>query len=264
MMISRSAHAIFLGSVLLEPNRWSHGRPAETRLSLWLDQVRDAGFSGIEVWERHWQEASLADRELMRSIGLRYIFNSYAPLSSDAAGSAARELATAAARALRAEGIKFNFSKDPSRFHEELATVRSWAHTLPPGCRLLCECHADTCAEFPEQAALVAAATSPEQVGFILHPFFSNEPARWLSLLGGRIVHWHVQVRDASDVHRFAALADRPEFVADRLAVTRQYLPPDTMTIEFTRGIPEQDRCTEVLLRNAAADRSYLGALLAG
>ncbi len=54
---------IFLGTIVLEPNRWfgvTKDRWGTTVVSDWLDAIHAAGFDGIELWERRDREEAVA------------------------------------------------------------------------------------------------------------------------------------------------------------------------------------------------------------
>ena len=111
---------IYLGTVALEPMRWAAflGAPdggAEaplTQVSALQDRIRDAGFDGIEVWQRHITEAPEA--EVRRIVGHALpvgVFNSY--VSLDEPEEHERFAIAALAAEVGAHGIKFNTGNDP-------------------------------------------------------------------------------------------------------------------------------------------------------
>ena len=60
MTRSTSEAPVLLGTVAIEPNRWTRDVEASSILAVskWFDVVADAGFDGVELWERHATSAS--------------------------------------------------------------------------------------------------------------------------------------------------------------------------------------------------------------
>ena len=44
---------IYIGTILLELNRWGSPKTPTYRVSEWLDRFQEAGFDGMELWEYH-------------------------------------------------------------------------------------------------------------------------------------------------------------------------------------------------------------------
>jgi hypothetical protein len=103
---------IYLGTVLLEANRWAKDRTPTYRVSEWLERIAAAGFDGIELWENHATLADCAERSALRgsTVPIR-VFNSYVPL--DAGGENARRTVAGLVRELNAGAVKFNVSNSP-------------------------------------------------------------------------------------------------------------------------------------------------------
>ncbi len=59
---------IFLGTVLLERNRWAKdGRRSSVQVSDWTQRAHDDGFDGLELWEDHVNLATEDERERLRT-----------------------------------------------------------------------------------------------------------------------------------------------------------------------------------------------------
>ena len=144
---------IYIATVLLEKNRWLDGeRRPSLLVSDWLSRFQDAGFDGIELWQNHALLASPDEIDALRRspVPVR-ILNSYAGCedqSDDERGRSAE-----AARLLLADGMKFNFGREPTRHEEYVRNVQAWRRQLPADFRFLCECHGGTTMEDPKRAS---------------------------------------------------------------------------------------------------------------
>lgn len=244
--------SIYLGTVLLETNRWAKDRMPTYRVSEWLERIAAAGFDGIELWENHATLADSAERSALRgsTVPVR-VFNSYAPL--DAGGENARREVAGLVRELQAGAVKFNVSNSNETLASGLRTAREWA-ALMPGVELLCECHPGTALEDPAVAAR-ALADFPE-IGVIVHPFSCPDLAAWFKHLGQRIRHAHVQVVDAQ--WRRWRLRDQSALVRERLAILCGAGYTGTFTIEFTAGVGVAPEDREALFAAACDDLAFL------
>lgn len=248
----RSSPVIYLGTVLLEANRWAKDRTPTYRVSEWLERIAAAGFDGIELWENHATLADSAELSALHgsTVPVR-IFNSYVPL--DAGGENARRGVAGLVRDLKAGAIKFNVSNSAETMESELRAVREWA-ALMPGVDLLCECHPGTVLEDPADASR-ALAGYPE-IGVIVHPFSCPDLAAWFKHLGPRIRHAHVQMRDPE--WRWLRLRDQAALVHERLAIMRGVGYAGSFTVEFTAGVGVAPEDREALFAAACDDLAFL------
>jgi len=243
---------IYLGSVLLEFNRWAKERLPTFRVSEWADRSAAAGFDGIELWENHYARTDPAERAALQTAQLPVtIFNSYVTLRAD--GETARQRVAAFVCALRAPAVKFNVGADPETLASELRTAREWAAGMP-GVRLLCECHPGTALE--DAAAAAAALADYPEIGVIVHPFSRADLPGWLRHLGPKIRHAHVQVVDAQQRRR--RLCDQPTLARERLAMLREGGFSGSLTIEFTAGVGAAPENREALFAAACDDLAFL------
>lgn len=259
---------VYLGSILLEPNRWPD-RPETTysrlrqlsgiaqgpplvRVSEWLERAKADGFDGVELWENHALLCSDAEfATLCRPALPVAVYSSYFGLEDGDAGR--RNVALAAVRALGATGVKFNFGADSARQAEYLRNLRAWAEQLPDEVRLVCECHGGSLADTPEGAAsLLAELDAPRFQGTVhfVDEYTKRPLADWLQALGPRLGHVHVgRVVE----HGEAA-------VRERLRLLRDHGFAGSFTIEFTTGIDwgKPQPTVETLYANAVADMKRL------
>lgn len=248
---------IYLGTILLEPQRWSGDKMPSYAVSAWQERIAAAGFDGIELWENHYLKADASERELLRDKAAPIaLFNSYAGLEDEHA--AQREVAARSAAELGAGAIKFNAGNDTARFNEYLANAAAWADLLPQSTRLWCECHPGTVLETPQAAARVFDIWDEARFGVMIHPF-TTQPAvlrEWLRLLGPRVQHAHVQIRD--DEGRPTCLDMQSETACAALEILREGGFAGSFTAEFTLGTSTANDQTELLWPNALRDLKFL------
>ena len=244
-----------LASILLEPNRWKPGRPPSIRVSDWSARAAAAGFDGWELFENHYRKADAAERKRIEQGPLPVrIFNTYEPFD-DATRPELQEVADCARR-LGAEGIKFNVGSDPAWRENWRAAIDAF----PAGPRLLCECHPGTALETPDAAAAFARLWPTVPFDVIIHPFLLGPEGivRWLRLLGPRVRHAHVQMRDPADARRFVALADDAPQARECLAALAAGGFRGTFSLEFaapTGGVVDEP---EALFAAARRDLEFL------
>lgn len=252
---------MFLGSILLENNRWKDKRNPLFRLDeSWAARIAAAGFSGIELWEPHYFEAPAESRAAMPSLSCPVrIFNTYTEFAEAGGGELDRLAEAVRAFSSTLIGVKFNFGKDRSTLKTELAALERFAALLPEGVSLLCECHSGTSVEEPEAAAGVFAQLPPDRFGAMVHPFTTPRLEEWFRLLGPRITHLHIQARAGDGTW----LAPRPgrAGVDEGLARLEAAGFSGTATLEFTRGITDGLSPAE-LLAQAEGDRAALASRL--
>lgn len=264
-MIPHGVPTILLGTVAIEPLRWV--RPIlEDRqpidLAAWMDRIADAGFDGIEVWERHLLGVPMTERDQVVNHGLPIVvWNSYVSLDDD--DPTQRAVIGTAATEAGATGIKFNVGNDPTQIDAYAARVAEWLDAIPHTVRLLCECHAGTAiADDPALAArLFERAGGPERVQVIVHTHESDEHLRArFDHYGERISHVHVNFLDGDGLA--PPLAQREQRLVEVVALLRSRGFDGSWTIEFCNGLnTERDRPT-ALIDQAADDLTVLRRIL--
>lgn len=249
---------IYLGTVLLEKNRWVKGERLPTlTVSEWCPRIAAAGFDGLELWQNHALLAGEEERERLRQAPLPVtIFNSYARCEHEAL--AERRQTAALTAFFGAEGVKFNFGRDSGRHEEYCANVRAWRQMLPPGVRFLCECHSGTTMQEPERAAATFDLLGPDGYEVILHGFGGEDAAveRVFAQFGRRITHMHVRLPPPDDAGDRVSTA--------RVALLRRLGFAGSFTIEFTEGVGDAGEDTETLFRHAECDLRRLRQWLKG
>lgn len=243
---------IYLGTVLLEANRWARERTPTYRVSEWLERIAAAGFDGIELWENHVTLADSAERVALLASPLPVaVFNSYVTL--DKGGEKERREVAGLVCDLKASAVKFNVSPSSETLDSELRAAREWA-ALMPGVELLCECHAGTALE--DAAVAARALAGYPEIGVIVHPFSGADLTAWFKHFGSRIRHAHVQVVDAQ--WRRWRLRDRAGEVLEQLTVLRKAGYAGSFTIEFTAGVGVAPEDRDALFTAACDDLEFL------
>jgi sugar phosphate isomerase/epimerase len=260
-----AADTVLLGTVALEPNRWATVDPSGApvaRVSTLLDQIADAGFDGIELWERH-ATTDPGEAEAIRTGPLpTTIWNSY--VSFDDPDPADRVQVADRVRRFGSDAVKFNVGADVALLDRYAERLASWVALLPADAVALCECHAGiSVAEVPEvAAALFEAAGSPDRVQAIVH---THEGAEHLTArfeaYGERITHVHVNHLDPA-TGGAPRLASRAEALTATVAHLRSLGFRGSWTIEFVHGtLTDRDQPAH-LLAQAAEDLRVLRDIL--
>jgi sugar phosphate isomerase/epimerase len=256
---SRFRSPIFIGTIVLERNRWRPGRQPTYRVSDWVERFRKAGFDGMELWENHVRCVDVHEQAAIARSGFpTAVLSSYASL--DASDVAQRDEAVRLALLLGAGAIKFNLGSDPAACGAYLACLHTWRALIPDHVRFLCECHPGTVVDTPEAAKFLIQQLGPDQIEIIIHPFIvpPNMLCQWFDVLGRAITHAHIQLRDEQG--RFIRLDRNLPWVRQALRIMRSYGFDGTFTIEFTEGVGAAHEDPEALFTAAVADLRTLRA----
>lgn len=243
---------VYIATVSLERNRWGSRQPSFA-VSDWLPRFAADGFDGVELWENHFLAADAAEQErLVAAAAPVAIFNSYVGFAD--ADAAARERAAVAIAYLSARAVKYNVGAEATRLAEYRRNLLAWADRLPPGCRLLCECHPGTVLERVADAAAFFADLDPERFAIIVHVAGALDGVGdWFSSFGPRVRHLHMQLRGAETDPAVPANRDRMAGCYDWI---RAQGYDGSASFEFTRGIGRQEQI-EALYANARADMAF-------
>ena len=256
---------VLLGTVAIEPNRWTQEVKASSILAVseWFDVVAHAGFGGVELWERHATSASSEEQQAIIDHALPVsVFNSY--VSLDDPDPAARAAVAGWAARCGSTGIKFNVGKDRDAVGVYADRIAEWVDLLAENCRLLCECHHGiSIAEDPATAAkILAAAGPPERVQAIVHTHEDPEYIRArFDAYGDRITHVHINFLDFTN-----GLAPRLSDVVDELATKVDLLTrlgfEGSWTLEFVEGVRTDNDEAGYLVAQAIEDLAVLRSVL--
>ena len=260
------APAVLLGTAALDPNRWGTlelGAEPTVQLSDWLDAIADAGFAGLELWDKHLTAAS--DAEVAAVLAHRLpvaIFDSSA--SFDDPDPTERDALARWANRTGCARVKFDVGADydlQDAYAERIAAV---VDQLPVTTAVLCECQAGiSLAENPIVAAeIFDAAGSPERVQAIVHTHESSEHLRArFDRYGDRITHVHVNYLDFAD--GAPRLADIQHELHAKVTLLRSLGFTGSWTVEFVAGVLTEADSPDLLMEQAAADLRVLHEVLA-
>jgi len=247
---------IYIGTILLELNRWGSPKTPTYRVSEWLDRFQEAGFDGMELWEYH---ATLAPpEELVLLEASKFpvsVYNTYCDFE-DASESDRRQAAEMITR-FGAGGVKYNIGREPARRDEYIRNLRNWGESLPENCRLLCECHAGTIIQEPSDAAKFFGDLGLDYQ-IIVHCFMQDLVIleEWFSTFGTSVAHAHVQMQGENG--RNARLSKNPAHVKAALHIMREEGYRGSFTLEFTEGTRAPDENMEDLWQAALSDLHFL------
>lgn len=254
--MSQPHERIFLGTVLLERNRWSkENRKPSFLVSDWTQRIADDGFDGLELWEDHALLADEDERERLRTGPAPVsLLNSYAGCERE--DSLARQHTAELATFFDAEGMKFNFGKVPDRLESYIEVVREWSRMFKPGYRMLSENHRGTVTADPELAAHAYARLQGANIGGILHFGSDEETYRTrFGCYGKYITHIHCALSSED-----GPMAE--DDIRQRVSWLRSFGFSGTYAIEFTEGV-RSELPIEGLYRNAVRDFRTLRRCLA-
>ena len=249
--MNRKKERIFLGTVLLERNRWGkEDRSPTFQVSDWTRRIADDGFDGLELWENHVLLADAEERERLRAGPVPVaLLNSYAGCEDE--DLADRQRSAEMANYLGAEGMKYNFGKSSESLDTYIENVKDWYNMFTPGFRMLCECHRGTLTADPDLAKNVFERLGEERSGAIIH--FDNDEEtyrRRFGCYGGCLTHIHCKLSSEDSMMT-------EDEVRRHIAWLREFNFSGTYTIEFTEGV-RGGLSIEDLYRNAVRDLQFL------
>jgi sugar phosphate isomerase/epimerase len=251
--------SFFIGTIALERNRWTPGRQPTYRVSAWIPRFRQAGFDGMELWEKHARWVDPREQVAIAESGFpTAVLSSY--VSLDEPDDTQRAEAVRLARRIGAGAIKFNLGNDPAAYDSYIARLRDWRALIPEHMRLLCECHPGTVVDTPEAARCLVQQLAPGRIDIIIHPFIVPPTmlCRWFDALGRAITHAHIQLRDAQG--RFVRLDRNLPLVQHALQIMRSYGFYGSFTVEFTEGVGVDHEDPDAIFAAAVADLHTLKA----
>ncbi len=252
---------IYIGTILLELNRWVSPKTPTYLVSEWLDRFQEAGFDGMELWEYH---ATLCPPEELAKLEASAfpvaVYNTYCDFSDESRPD--QRAAADMIRRFGAKGVKFNVGKDPALKDMYLQNLRTWGESLPEDCRLLCECHGGTIIEEPAEASKFFGELEGDRWQFIVHCLMSDldRLKEWFSAFGQSITHAHIQITD--ETGKRIRMESDPEHVKSAINIMRGAGYQGSFTLEFTEGTSAPDENMEDLWKAALDDLSFLRSLL--
>jgi sugar phosphate isomerase/epimerase len=245
---------IYIGSVLLEKNRWTEKKVPTFRVSEWVDRFAADGFDGVELWANHAAIASEVERLTSAACPIS-IFSSYVDFT-DAAETERKDTAKNI-KSLNCPRIKYNVGAVPIHWEAYQRNLQRWRDGLPDTATLLCECHPGTVIEEAVDAHRFFDEMGMNGHGIIVHPFSRMDSlVEWFETFGSAIQHAHLQLRDEKD--QFIRFDRQPERVREALRIMKDYGFQGSFTLEFTEGTRQPGENIEDLYRNALRDLACL------
>lgn len=242
---------IYLGTVLLERNRWAKVRTPTVNISEWIPRITDAGFDGLELWQNHALLASNQEKENLANSKLPVkIFNSYARCETELGNE--RIQSAELVNFLSAGGMKYNSGKDQNKHEEYCLNIKNWREILPNNFRFLCECHGGTTLQNHKEAAKELLKVIGNNYEVIIHAFGCDdeEIKNFFKIHGGHITHIHANLSLRANLSE--------SIVQTRVNLLRELGFNGSYTIEFTEGVGAENETVESLFRNAVRDFSLL------
>ena len=249
---------IYIGTVLLEKNRWAEKKTPTLRVGEWLGRFKADGFDGVELWANH--GGGPEEMALMEASPIPIsIFNSYVSFSDT--GEMERSHAVSVSRRLNAPRIKYNVGNDPTLWKTYMENLQAWRAEFSDAVTLLCECHPGTLLEEAAEARRFFDEMGMQGHGIIVHPFNQLDTlGGWFKTFGPSISHAHLQMRD--DDGRIVRFDRHPRKVREALRIMKDHGFQGSFTLEFTEGTGQPDESIEGLYENALCDFSFLKGML--
>lgn len=266
-------HDVLLGTVAIEPNRWStvdpSGEPVADLAAL-SEEIASVGADGLELWERHLpvrvdgdpDGAADAVAGSLDALPPVRVLSTYVGFDTD--DPAAWRTVAERVRASGARGLKFNVGNDASSEAAYVERVATLAGMLPPDVVLICECHQHiSIAEDPTVAArMLSAIGPPDRFGAIVHTHEAPDHLRArFDAYGERIHHVHVNFLDHSTM-TVPVLAGRRDELEAKVALLRDLGFRGSWTLEFVEGVLTDHDEPIALLNQATQDLAVLRDVL--
>ena len=274
-----------LGTIALEPNRWTAFKEPRIDLIEWLPAIRRAGFSQVEIWQNHIALRSLAVIRVLREkgdeTGVAFTYIGVYPVFT-ASGLEAREqeriqadildkaeiLGTRRLKIMLACGLRGG-DATPEQLQQVVDRFGPWYREAQSrGIRMAVELHGGTLFE-PADAGERFMQAHPELDFTICYqPTDFQDTGKALALadrFAGRISHIHLQAPQSPEKGGLYDLLEDGALDYRRLLphILRRN-PGATMTLEFVRDCIQKDQPFEGerVLASARKDAEFVERIL--
>ena len=276
-----------LGTIALEPNRWSRFKDPKMDLLDLLPLIKDAGFDKVEVWQWHATTRSLnavrAIKEKGDEVGITFPYiGVYPAFVFDGADGREQERVQAdvldKAEILGTQALKVmlgTFLKGGDATPEQVRLTAerfgAWYRTAKArGIGMCVELHGGTMFD-PVECGIAFMEQHPELDFTICYqPYDFQDTEKALALadrFAGRITHIHLQAPQTPERGGMYELLEEGTLDYTRLLphILRAN-PGATMTLEFIKDCIQHDRPFDVapILANARKDGEFVERVLAG
>ncbi len=273
-----------LGTIALEPNRWTGRRNPRYTLQELMPLARAKGFHQLEVWQWHICNPFLAEAREIRGqadeLGISFPYIGVYPRfhldGPDAREEArlqedildkAEVLGTPALKIMLAVGVK-----GAEATEEQLRTIgQRFAHwyqnARARGITMVAELHAATLFDPPEVGQAFLDRFPEFDVGICYQPYDFTDTEKAMALADrfrDRIRHLHLQA-PRPDRKGYAFLEECPLDYHRLLPHILRNNPRTTLTLEFVKGCVGEDGPFTLnhVLTNAQRDAAFVESVLA-
>ncbi len=275
-----------LGTIALEPNRWTGKRNPRYSLLELLPLVKAAGFDKLEVWQWHVSTRFIKEiREIKAKateLGVTFpyigVYPSFVLEGLEACEEAriqsdildkAEILGTPALKIMLGSGLKGS-AATPAQMRQTVERFGTWFRAAQSrGIAMAAELHGHTMFDPVEKGIEFMRQFPDLDFSICYQPYDFTDTARALALADmfkGRISHIHLQAPQPSDKGgEFDFLEDCPLDYRKLLPHLVRHNPGVSMTLEFVKGCIQNDRPFEILpvLENARRDGLFVDRILA-
>ncbi len=274
-----------LGTIALEPNRWTGKRNPRYSLLELIPRAKAAGFDKLEVWQWHASTGFLMDMREARAKadeqGVSFPYIGVYP-SFVRQGAEAREeeriqadildkadiLGTKALKIMLGAGLKGSVAT-PEQLKLTADRFGSWYRAAKErGIGMAVELHANTQFD-PVDAGMAFMNRHPElDFSICYQPYDFTDPAKALALadrFAGKISHIHLQAPRPNAKGQYDLLAESGLDYRRLIPHILRRNPAATMTLEFVKDCVQHGPAFDLerVLENARQDGEFVDRVLA-
>jgi sugar phosphate isomerase/epimerase len=274
-----------LGTIALEPNRWTAFKEPRMDLIELLPAIRRAGFNQLEIWQNHVSLRSLAAIRALRAkgdeVGMTFPYIGVYPIFT-AGGLEAREqeriqadildkaeiLGTHRLKIMLACGLRGG-EATPDQLRQVAERFGNWYREAKSrGIQMAVELHGGTVFDPVEAGERFMQAHPELDFTICYQPYDFQDTAKAMALadrFSGRISHLHLQAPQPQDQGGLYSLLEDSTLDYRRLLphILRRN-PTATMTLEFVRDCIAKDSPFDVdrVLASARKDADFVESIL--
>jgi sugar phosphate isomerase/epimerase len=276
-----------LGTIALEPNRWTGKRNPRYSLLELLPLARDYGFDKLEVWQWHASTRYLKDMREVKAkadeLGISFPYIGVYPafildgpdgreeerIQADVLDKA-EILGTRALKIMLGVGLKGS-AATPELVAKTADRFGAWYRAAKArGISMAVELHGGTMFD-PVESGIAFMARYPElDFSICYQPYDFTDTAKGLALadrFAGRISHIHLQAPQPREKGgKYDLLEDSPFDFRQLIPHILRRNPAATMTLEFVRDCIQNDTPFDIkpVLESARRDGEFVDRVIAG
>ena len=278
--------SVILGTIALEPNRWTPFHEPRTDVIAALPAIRAAGFDELEVWQWHVSLRNLVAVRALRAkgdeVGVRFPYLGVYP-AFHLEGADGREqerlhadmldkaevLGTRTLKIMLGWGLK-GATATPAQFARTAERFGAWYHAAKArGLGMCVELHGNTLFDPVEVGEQFMRDHPDLDFGICFQPYEFGDNAKTLALVdrfAGRITHLHLQAPQPKDRGgRYDLLEGARLNYRQLLPALVRRQPRLTMTLEFVKDCIQDGPTFDLarVLANAQRDATFIKSILA-